>query len=204
MGSFITTTRLLTHRVWCRGFWGNIKSHRWLSSPTAQIWCPATSDFSQTKITFVNESQEDTTGQLMVTGRTVWGPKVPMLKGTEVSSSYVQCFLYLVSFKMPLFFIAHGWILYGQTLYMEFNDLQIEKWSCWQTGITFWFGVYLVITLSSLALNWPAAQRCGQVREAQDSTPITLWRWFHWQHETNRMRLEGCQLYECAKLFPMR
>ena len=34
--------------------------------------------------------------QLMVTGRTVWGPKVPTLKGTEVSLSYVQCFLYLV------------------------------------------------------------------------------------------------------------
>ena len=30
-------------------------------------------------------------------GRTVWGPKVPTLKGTEASMSYVQCFLYLVS-----------------------------------------------------------------------------------------------------------
>ena len=28
--------------------------------------------------------------------RTVWGPKVPTLKGTEVSLSYVQCFLYLL------------------------------------------------------------------------------------------------------------
>ena len=36
-------------------------------------------------------------GQMMVTGRTVWGPKLPTLKGTEVSLSYVQCFLYLVS-----------------------------------------------------------------------------------------------------------
>ena len=44
----------------------------------------------------LNEIQENTMGQLMVTGRTVWGPKVPTLKGTEVSLSYIQCFLYLV------------------------------------------------------------------------------------------------------------
>ena len=45
----------------------------------------------------VNEIQENTMGLLMVIGRTVWGPKVPTLRGTEVSLSYVQCFLYLVS-----------------------------------------------------------------------------------------------------------
>ena len=45
----------------------------------------------------VNEIQENTTRQLMAIGRTVWGPKVPALKGTEVSLSYVQCSLYLVS-----------------------------------------------------------------------------------------------------------
>ena len=31
----------------------------------------------------VNEIQKNTTGQLMVIGRTLWGPKVPTLKGTE-------------------------------------------------------------------------------------------------------------------------
>ena len=45
----------------------------------------------------VNEIQENITGQLMAIGRTVWGPKVPTLKETEASLSYVQCFLYLVS-----------------------------------------------------------------------------------------------------------
>ena len=45
----------------------------------------------------VNEIQDNTTGQPMVIGRTVWGPKVPTLKGTEASLSCVQCFLYLVS-----------------------------------------------------------------------------------------------------------
>ena len=44
-----------------------------------------------------NEIQENRTGQLMVIGRTVWGPQVPTLKGTEASLSYVQRFLYLVS-----------------------------------------------------------------------------------------------------------
>ena len=45
----------------------------------------------------IDEIQENTTGQLMATVRTLWGPKVPTLKGTEASLSYVQCFLYLVS-----------------------------------------------------------------------------------------------------------
>ena len=50
--------------------------------------------FLKTKITFerkkiqtLNEIQENTTKQLMVIGRTVWGLKVPTLKGTEVSLS---------------------------------------------------------------------------------------------------------------------
>ena len=58
--------------------------------------------FPKTKITLgnkfqtISEIQETMTGQLMETGRTVWGPKVPTLQGTEGSLSYVQCFLYLL------------------------------------------------------------------------------------------------------------
>ena len=64
--------------------------------------------FSKTKITFEREEisdcwgqcmQANTMGQLMVIGRTasqLWGTKVPTLKGTEMSLSYVQCFLYLL------------------------------------------------------------------------------------------------------------
>ena len=45
----------------------------------------------------VVEIWENTTEQLMVIGRTVWGPKMPTLKTTEVASlSYVQCLLYLL------------------------------------------------------------------------------------------------------------
>ena len=44
----------------------------------------------------VGEIQENMMGQLMATGRTMWHPKVPTWKGTEVSLSYAQCFLYFV------------------------------------------------------------------------------------------------------------
>ena len=55
----------------------------------------------------INEIQENTTGQLMAIERTVGGPKVATLKGTETSFSYVQCFLYLVSssINVSIFYI---------------------------------------------------------------------------------------------------
>ena len=41
-------------------FWQNIKSPRWLSPTTAQIWCPATSGFSHTsKTTFERKEISD-------------------------------------------------------------------------------------------------------------------------------------------------
>ena len=61
-------------------------------------------DFPQTKITLkgktfqtISEIQENSKGQLMAIGRTVWSPNVPTLKRTEASLSYVQRFLYHVS-----------------------------------------------------------------------------------------------------------
>ena len=50
-------------------------------------------------------------GQLMVIGRIVWGLKVSTLKETEVSLSYVQCFLYLVysSINISIFHIM--WLI---------------------------------------------------------------------------------------------
>ena len=58
----------------------------------------------------VNETQESTTVQLMVTGRTVWSPKVPTLKRTEVSLSYIQCFLYLVSSSINVSIFHITWL----------------------------------------------------------------------------------------------
>ena len=56
----------------------------------------------------MEEIQENTTGQLMAIGRTVWGPLVPTLKGTEASWSCVQCLLYLVysTIKVSIFHIT--------------------------------------------------------------------------------------------------
>ena len=56
----------------------------------------------------IDEIQENTMGQLMAIGKTIWGPKVPTLKGTEASLSYVQCFLYLISssVKVSIFHIT--------------------------------------------------------------------------------------------------
>ena len=58
----------------------------------------------------VDEIQENTTGQLMATGRTVWGPKVPTLKKTEASLSYVQCFLYLISSSIDVSIFHITWL----------------------------------------------------------------------------------------------
>ena len=46
-------------------------------------------------------------------GRTVWGPKVPTLKGTEASLSCIQCFLYLVSssINVSIFHSMAGYFL---------------------------------------------------------------------------------------------
>ena len=52
----------------------------------------------------IDEIQENTKGQLMAIRRTMWGPKVPTLKGTEASLSYVQCFLYLISSSINVSF----------------------------------------------------------------------------------------------------
>ena len=54
----------------------------------------------------IGEIQENT----MVTGRTVWGPKLPTLKGIEESLPYVQCFLYLVSSSINVSIFHITWL----------------------------------------------------------------------------------------------
>ena len=73
----------------------------------------------------VDEIQENTMGQLTEVptkdfteclnsgrdaGRTVWGPKVSTLKGTEVSLSYVQCFLCVVSSSINVSIFHSMWM----------------------------------------------------------------------------------------------
>ena len=49
-------------------------------------------------------------GTCTAVGRTVWGPKVPTLKGTEASLSCVQCFLYLVSSSIRVSIFHSTWL----------------------------------------------------------------------------------------------
>ena len=120
--------------------------------------------FPKTKITFEreqisdhNEIQENTTGQLIVIPTKdfavfwtveerlgeLWGPNVPTLKGTEASLSYIQCFVYLLQY-MFLFFIVHGWILAGQTLYIlkifehKSQIYMLHGTACSKTGLWKW------------------------------------------------------------------
>ena len=58
----------------------------------------------------VDEIQKNMTGQLIVSVRNVWGPKVRTLKGTEVSWSSVQCFLYLVSSSINISIFHITWL----------------------------------------------------------------------------------------------
>ena len=103
--SSMTATCPLMHHVSCRDFCKASKSYRRLSqAPYSPDLAPSNfwlflkpkSSLKRKRFQTVNEIQENTTGQLMVIGRTVGGPKVPTLKGTEASLSYVQCFLYLL------------------------------------------------------------------------------------------------------------
>ena len=58
----------------------------------------------------IDKIQENTIGQLMTTRRTVWGPKVSMLKGTEASLSYVQCVLHLISSSINVYIFHITWL----------------------------------------------------------------------------------------------
>ena len=58
----------------------------------------------------VGEIQENMMGQLMASGWTVWGSKVPTWKGTEASLSYIQCFLYLISSSINISIFHSTWL----------------------------------------------------------------------------------------------
>ena len=89
--------------------------------------------FPKTKIAFEREELLDhrwdsgkyEIGQLMASGRTVWGPKVPTLKRTEASLTYVPCFLYLASSSINVSFILYGWISSGQCIYYIYIYIHI-------------------------------------------------------------------------------
>ena len=95
----------------------------------------------------VDEIQENATGQLVVIGRTVWGPKVPTLKGTEASLSYVQCFSYLVysSINISVFHITWLDPFWTDLVYLWFVwfgmlTIYLNKKKPKQVARSKWFG----------------------------------------------------------------
>ena len=73
-------------------------------------------------------SRQRMAAQLMVIGRTVWGPKMPTLKEMEASLSCVQCVLYLVSSSINVYFshYMHGYLL-DRSWYMQLNSCVGEQ-----------------------------------------------------------------------------
>ena len=117
IGSFITTTRPLMYHISCRNFWWNI-----ITQVTQAHYSPnlLTFDFllfpklksplKGKRFQTIDEIQENMTGQLMASGRTLWGSKVSNLKGTEATLSYAQCFLYLVSSSISVSIFHITWL----------------------------------------------------------------------------------------------
>ena len=99
-------------------FWKNIKSPRWRSLPYSQNLIPwhfwlflkLKLPSKMKRFQTIDKIQGKTTGQLMVMGRTVWGPKVPTLKENEMSLSYIQCFLCLVSSSISVSIFHSTWL----------------------------------------------------------------------------------------------
>ena len=91
------------HHVLCRVFWGKNHIILVIQPPCSLDLAPwkfwlspkLKSPLKGKRFQTADEIQENTMGQLTVTGRTVWDPKVPTLKVTEASLSYVQCFFCL-------------------------------------------------------------------------------------------------------------
>ena len=79
----------------------------------------------------VSECQETTVGQLMAIGRTVWGPKVPTLKASRASLSYVQCFLYLVSSSKNVSIFHITWLDTFWTDLVHIQRIHSSKPSWW-------------------------------------------------------------------------
>ena len=135
-----TSSWIISHAV----FWQNIKSLRWLGPLQPRYGAPWLLAFPKTKITFEKQEISDHwrysgkyDGSWWWLGELHEVPKVPTLKGTEVSSSYVQCFLYLVSSSINVYFSCY---MDGYLLDRPSHGLEMS--------LTFFF-----ITIFSLKIN---------------------------------------------------
>ena len=124
VGSWWLTTSSQQHTHSCimssEEFFGETSNHSGDSAPlqprsgALRLWLfpKLKSPLKGKRFQTVDEIQENMMEQLMATGRTVWGPKVRALKRTEVSSSYVQCLLYLVSSSVNVSIFHIKWLGY--------------------------------------------------------------------------------------------
>ena len=98
-------------------FFGETSNHPGDSAPLPRFGALWHLTFPKTKITFERKEisdcwwdSENMMGQLMAIGRTAWGPKVPTLKRTDASLSYVQCIWHLISSLINVFIFHSAWL----------------------------------------------------------------------------------------------
>ena len=105
----------LMHYVSCIVFWWNTVSPRWLCPTRAQIWHPETSKLKPPlkgkRFQTVDEILENMMGKLMATGRTVWGPEVPMF----LVSSSINVSIFPITWLEPFWTDLYKWSLWSLT-----------------------------------------------------------------------------------------
>ena len=94
----------------------------------------------------VDKIQENMMGQQVAIGTTLWSPNVPTLKGTEVSLSYIQCLLYLVSCSINASIFQIAWL---DTFWTDLILILLIH----PQAVSLWFQVAAII--SNLALMPP-------------------------------------------------
>ena len=115
IGSFIMTTHPLMHHVSCSFLLKHqiIQVTQSSYSPdlvfcSFWLFLKLKSPLKGKRFQTIDEIQENTTGNLMVIGRTVWSPKVPTLKGT--GGVIVLCTVFFVSSSIKVFIFHIMWL----------------------------------------------------------------------------------------------
>ena len=114
----------------CAEFFGETSNHAGNSAPHLPDLAPCNlwlfpklkSPLKGKRFQTISEIQENRMGQLMAIGRTVWGPKLPTLKGTEMSLSYVH--VSFIFFYKCLYF---SYYMAGHLLGRPHRFIDIEK-----------------------------------------------------------------------------
>ena len=126
----------------CTVFWENIKSPRWVSLPTAQIWCLWLLAFPKTKITCEGEEISDLRWDAGQYDGAVNGCRESCVRfqGTYFEGDWgtvVLCTIFLESCilnKISLFFILHG--LDAFLTYFACYEILLSCKEKWNTAIS--------------------------------------------------------------------